>query len=489
MLRIYKQVCIPALVFILGSCTKNFTKLNTDPNTATTVSPPYLLSTILINTAYNYQSDAFIGKPAEAGRYITKVRNEGDDKFGWSASGWDSYYQQLSRGKQMYDLANAAGMTQYMAISKIMRVFNFAYITDLFGDCPYTQALLSKDSGIVHPRYDRQSDIYPDLLKTLVEANTMLSQASLSIDKNYDVLYAGSALQWRQFANALRLRLLLRISRKYPQAFADMQTILNDNATYPIFKSNADNAELKYLGKTSFDSWQGGNLANTTTEIDKYKPSKQLVDTLLSKNDPRLPVWVAEVDSTTKYTVDGNLYVGVPNAIPSPYNYNGGDAHISRLGAIFYQNVNSMVNASMMTYAEQCFILAEAAQAGKLSVPGETAASLYYKGINASLSYYGISSTAQQTYTQQANVVYDGTLNQLITQKWIANFLKGPEGWFDHRRTGLPVFVLGPLSVLPDVPSRYIYSINEQSYNLDQYKLAVSNQGPDVTTTLMWYLK
>jgi hypothetical protein len=469
------------LLLLLTACTKNFTDINKDPNTADKVSPQYLLSTALIKTAYPYQQEAFMGKPAEAGRYITKVRNEEDDLFDWSGVSWDGYYGALSVNEELYNLSASSGMKQYMAISRIIRVFNFSYITDLYGDCPYSEALHSKDSGIVHPAYDLQQDIYPDLLNTLTAANDSLANTSLEINSTYDIMYAGSNLKWRRFANALHLRLLLRIG-----AFTDMQTMLNNPAQYPLFESNGDNAAVRYLGVNATDSWPGGNLNNAAAEVDKYKPGKEIVDTLLSLNDPRLPVWIAEVTAATGYTVDGNTYVGVPNAISSPYDYNGGEAHISKLSAIFYKNADDLLQASLMTYAEQCFILAEAVQKGKVTVTGETAATLYNKGIRASLELNGISST---TYLAQPAVTYNGTLSQLITQKWIANFLKGPEGWFDHRRTGLPAFIPGPLSAIRSIPSRYVYPSTEQSYNLKQYQAAVARQGADKTTTLMWYLK
>ncbi|WPV63948.1 SusD/RagB family nutrient-binding outer membrane lipoprotein [Chitinophaga sp. LS1] len=484
-----KKIYAIGVLFMLSACTKNFEEINTDPNTATTVNPQYLLSTALVKTAYPYQSEAFLDQPAEAGRYITKVRNEGDDLFGWSGNSWDGYYGALTYNKTFHDLAAGNDMLQYTAVSDIIRVFNFAYITDLYGDIPYSEALLSKDSSIVHPKYDQQEDIYPSLLATLTAANDTLAATTLSIDADYDILYSGVALNWRKFANALHLRLLLRISNKSASAYTEMQNIVDNPSKYPLFDSNSDDAALRYLGVNASDAWPGGNLNSKTTEIDKYKPSKEIVDTLLRLNDPRLPIWVAPVSSTTGYTVDSNLYVGVPNAISSPYDYNGGETHISKMAAIFYANQDDLLNASMMTYAEQCFILAEVVQSGKVTVSGETASSLYNKGISASLDAYGVSATDKATYLAQASVQYNGTLVQLITQKWIANFLKGPEGWFDHRRTGYPVFVTGPLAAISEIPSRYKYPTTEQSYNLDQYNAAVARQGADVLTTKMWYLK
>jgi hypothetical protein len=484
-----KSIYIPALILLLSACTKDFADINKDPNTAASVSPQYLLSTALIKTAYPYQEEAFLGKPAEVGRYITKVRNEEDDLFDWSGVSWDGYYGALSVNEQLYNLSAQSGMRQYMAISRIIKVFNFSYITDLYGDCPYAAALKSKDSGIVHPKYDLQQDIYTDLLNTLSAANDSLANTSLEISSTYDILYAGNHLKWRKFANALHLRLLMRISSQDATAFVAMQIMLNNPAKYPLFESNDDNAAVKYLGVTSADSWPAGNLNNAVAEINKYKPSKEIVDTLLSMNDPRLVVWVAPVAETTDYTTNAALYVGVPNAIPSPYDYNGGEAHISTLSAIFYKNADNLLKASLMTYAEQCFILAEAVQKGTVMLSGETAATLYYKGIRASLEQNGISSSAQSIYLDQSAVIYNGTLSQLMKQKWIADFLKGAEGWFDNRRTGYPKFTPGPISAINRIPSRYIYPSTEQSYNLVQYQAAVERQGPDRTTTLMWYLK
>lgn len=488
MKRSYKF--LPVLfVGALFSCTKGLEDINVNPNASEKVNPQFLLSTTLIATAYDYQKDAYYDKPASAGRYITLVRNEGNDKFDWGPQNWDGYFSKLSSIKNMMDLGAQGDEQQYVAVGKILKAFNFAYATDLYGDMPYSQALLSKDDNIVHPPYDQQKDIYPSLLNELKEANTMLAGELESIDEKADAMYGGDVLSWRKFANSLRLRMLLRISKAYPQAFTEMQEILNNKTQYPIFESNADNAEIKYLGDVGANAWPGAPIANAFSEFDKRKPSKEIVDALLQRNDPRLEVWIAPVDEPIGGTVDPHLYVGVPNAIPAPYDYNGGTPHISRLSAMFNANLHPMVKASMLTYAEVCFILAEALQAGKITVAGETAESMYYKGIRANMSYYGVEEDADDDgYFDQPLVKYNGTLEQLIGQKWIAGFLKGAEAWFDYRRTGFPKFVLGPLAP-GGIPKRYIYPETERSYNEDQYQKALTVFGEDKQTTLMWYLK
>lgn len=371
-----------------------------------------------------------------------------------------------------------------------MSAFNFAYVTDLFGDVPYSEALRLKSDRVTHPKYDKQEVIYPALLQSLKEANDELAAIVQPIDKKADAMYNGDAMKWRKFANSLRLRMLLRISKNYAPAFTEMQAILSDKSKYPIFESNADNAEVSYLGNVAANSWPGSATATSFSEFDKRKPSKEIVDALFQRNDPRLQVWIAPVDSVNGGSVDTKLYVGVPNAIAAPYDYNGGAAHISRLSAIFRKDSSSMVNATMLTYAEVCFIIAEAMQAGKVTMTGKTAEDMYYAGIDASMKYYGVDKTARDNhYYDQALVKYNGTLEQLIGQKWIAGFLKGAEAWFDNRRTGYPKFVLGPLAVSPILPKRYMYPTGETATNADQYAQALIQFGPDKQTTLMWYLK
>ncbi|RFS21930.1 SusD/RagB family nutrient-binding outer membrane lipoprotein [Chitinophaga silvatica] len=479
---------------VLASCTKGMEQMNVNPNESTNTQPEYLLSTVMSGTAYGYQQDAYFDKPASAGRYITMVLNEGNDKFNWGGVDWGSTFSRLSTNHEMMKVATKQGQLQYVTIGKIFDAFNFAYLTDLYGDIPYTEALQLKETRNSHPKYDQQKDIYPALLKELKDANDELANTKIEMVKSYDPMYNGNYTQWRKFANSLRLRMLLRISKNYPNAFTEMQEIINDPQKYPIFISNNDNAELPYYGAIKDNSWPGGPLNGAYSEFDKRKPSKEVVDFLLQRNDPRLQVWIAPRDSAQPAfngrTVDNKLYVGVPNAVTEPYLYNGGNGFMSRLNPTYSLDKSPLVKASMMTYSEVCFILAEVVQAGKVTVPNKTAEDLYLEGIKSSMRFYGVEQAAiNADYFKQASVIYNGTLEQLIGQKWISNFLKGSEGWFDHRRTGYPAFVLGPVSAFKVIPKRYMYPLSELSNNADQYNKAVSVFGKDDQFTLMWYLK
>lgn len=486
----YKTILVLSMA-MLAACTKDFKDINTNPNSPETTNTEFLMSDVLLSTAYAYQENAVGRRPASAARYLTLVRNTGYDLLDWGPVDWDDIYARLSVNKTLLETAEKRSEKQYVAISKIMKAFNFAYLTDLYGDVPYSQALKSKESNLIYPEYDQQQVIYPDLLRELSEANELLKGSTEEINAKGDVMFKGKALQWRKFANTLRLRMLLRISKAYAPAFTEMQTIISDKTAYPVFESSADNAEIAYLGNLAGYSWPGGPLAMIDFDYQKTKVSKELVDRLIQRNDPRLAVWVEPVKSTVGSTVDLNKYVGVPNAIDAPSSYNGGEDHVSVFSAAFFRknggSANPLLKASLLTYTEQCFILAEAVQKGKITVPGETAESLYYKGIRESMTSYGI--TAAPTYFDQSVVKYDGTLEQLITQKWMAMLFKGSEGWFDQRRTGYPAFVTGPLAAGRGIPKRYVFPDSESAKNKVNYQKAVAVFGPDKETTLMWSLK
>ncbi len=479
------------LVALIAGCTKDFEEINTNPNAPESTNTEYLMSDVLLSTAYAYQENAVTRRPASAARYLTLVRNTGYDLLDWGPVDWDDIYARLAVNKTFMETAQKRSENQYVAISKIMKAFNFGYLTDLYGDIPYSQALKSKEANLIYPEYDQQQAIYPDLLRELREANDMLKANSQEINAKGDVMFKGKTLAWRKFANSLRLRMLLRISKNYTPAFTEMQEIVNDKTAFPIFESSADNAEIAHLGNIAAYSWPGGPLAMIDFDYQKTKVSKELVDKLIQRNDPRLAVWAEPVKTTTGSTVDPNRYVGVPNAIDAPSAYNGGEDHVSVFSSTFFRKnggtSNPLLKASLVSYTEQCFILAEAVQKGKLTVNGETAESLYYKGIRESMSSYAV--TAAQSYYDQSLVKYDGTLEQLITQKWLAMLFKGSEGWFDQRRTGYPAFVTGPLAAGRGIPKRYTYPDSESAKNRVNYQKAVSVFGADNQYTLMWYLK
>lgn len=490
MMKTYSFACLLVAALAFTGCTKNFDKINTNTNSPSETRPEYHLTEAITQTATAYQENGFARRPAAVGRYITLVRNNDYETFRWTAVDWNDIYQRSMVIKSMQQEATATGKGVYVALGKILLAFNISYLTDLYGDVPYSNALQSLENGNIKPSYDKQEDIYKSLLQQLKEANEQLKADGSGIDAAADVMYAGNALKWRRFANSLRLRLLLRCSKVYPQAFTDMQEIVSNPESFPIFTSNAESAEVTYLGVKKDDSWPGGPKNMIDNDFNKTKASKELVDILLQRNDPRLQVWVAPVSATTGATVDQNRYVGVPHALNNPADYNGGETHQSVFSSYFRKDNAAGLKASFMLYSEVCFVLAEAAQTGKVAVPAKTAESLYHDGIESSMDYYGVKAAAVAAgYYDLPLVKYNGTQQQLITQKWLAMLFRGAEGWFDFRRTGFPQFVAGPLAFQSAFPVRYAWPISEASVNSDHRNAAIAVFGADDINTKMWYLR
>ena len=92
-------------------------------------------------------------------------------------------------------------------------------------------------------------------------------------------------------------------------------------------------------------------------------------------------------------------------------------------------------------------------------------------------------------------MVKEKNLERIITQKWIALWPLGFEGWCEHRRTGYPKFfpVVGTVESAYahlDVANRLPFSRTEYDVNSANVQAAIKLLGgPDDYTTKMWWQK
>ena len=99
-------------------------------------------------------------------------------------------------------------------------------------------------------------------------------------------------------------------------------------------------------------------------------------------------------------------------------------------------------------YAESLFLKAEAALRGWAGADLTMGAEQYFRaGVKASMDYYHIAAEDADKYINGIKALNDGTfesgdreriLEAIITQKWMAVFPNGNEGWADFRRTDYP---------------------------------------------------
>ncbi len=497
------------LAILISSCTKDFSEVNTDRNVPTSVPADLLLSGILKNIANENVSVAW-GIGNLVAQYNAKIQFVNEDRYLWNEQNgiWNATYANYRNLQNILKTYENDQNNAYLGIALIVKSYMFDRLTAAYGDAPYSEAGRAKIDGTYTPKYDAQEAIYNGILADLKKANEILARSNNAIGG--DLIYNGGTaaiVKWRRFANALRVRILMRLSQKRSVA-SDLQAIVGDPAGNPLFTSNADNAELRYLA-LSPNQWPLYDAR--VGSFDEIRLSKTMSDRLTALNDPRLAVFGRP---SQKSVASGTPKIeGIPNGLGDvqALNFNGGPQGVSRVGYTFACLVcndagqpapdPTAPRGILMTYAQQQLLLAEARERGLINT--SDAVTYYNAGVLANFEYwrsvvpssYGVDVTNGVAYLAQTDVALTGTsaqkLERIHFQKWVANYFTGLEGWFEWRRTGSPVIIPGPNNLNNNlVPVRFIYPVIEQSLNGESRKEAVARQGgTDDLNTKIWLIK
>ncbi|MBO9727820.1 MAG: SusD/RagB family nutrient-binding outer membrane lipoprotein [Chitinophaga sp.] len=426
--RLSKYFLVGALIMMTGgSCTKNFEKINTDPNTPLKVPGNNTLAYSLVYYAQNlFDATADMNEPECFGGHLGKTQyiDEARNVFRPAAieNFWAYHYHVLNNLQITINDAIASNKINQQAAALTFKCYVAQIATDTWGDIPYSDAIKG-GSGAITPKYDSQKDIYAAILADLKTANDLFAKNSADVLGDGDVLFQTDVAKWRQFCNSLRLRVAIRLSKKDPAtAKANIEEIAGNPAKFPVMTGNVDNAFL---------NWPGGKPYNEPWSSNKYDDGRDdhavsdvLVNKLLELNDPRLPVYVKPATGDGKYRGVG---IGIKDSekLPSLALY-------SRIGARFRDNRTGFT--PFMRAAEVKFILAEAAANGWNA--GVSAKDAYEAGIDLSLEENGIS---EATYKTSTGVKWDGDVKKIYIQKWLALFKDGHEAWAETRRTDVPL--------------------------------------------------
>ena len=476
-----------AAVCLIG-CTKDFGTINTDPNTPTVVTADLLLTPILRSTVqgqFNYDNGAALSRHVSRTNY-----NEVEQySLGSNQGAWTSSYTRLNNIQEMIKVAERDNKSSAKAVGYILKAFTISTLTDLWGDVPYFEACQGSD--LVTPSYDTQKDIYTaegGIISLLKEAERLLSDAGVDPLPS-DIMYAGNITKWRKLGNSLRLRYLMRISNRTSEITTyDIVREIAETVQLPLLETNSDNALLPYLpnnpNQCPIFSMRAGSL-------EYIRMSKESDERLNLINDPRRTIWFAR---TTNSSANQPLYLGLPSGCSSTTLENMGysSPDVSLLGD-YYSASPDGCSAVLMNCSEVMFLIAEAIIKGYAD---GNAAEWYHKGIVASFDYY-CKTAPDADYLSQPEVAFDAGkgLQQIMTQKWIAQIFVGYEAWFDFKRTGYPE--MEPLidnrnPTRPgEIPSRFYYPEDEQTLNTANYGLSISRQagGRDDINTKLWWEK
>ncbi|MEX2573187.1 MAG: SusD/RagB family nutrient-binding outer membrane lipoprotein [Balneolaceae bacterium] len=397
------------------------------------------------------------------------------------------------------------------ALAKIWRVQMYHRITDMWGPIIYSEF----GSGEVDVPYDDQETIYRDFFETLDEAVAVLEQnAGGNAFGTHDQMYEGNVDQWRLFANSLRLRLAMRLAYVEPEL---AETEAEKAVAAGVFESNDDQAMLI----TTADSF---NWISQWTYIREFAMSATMHSLMNGYDDPRLPAYFAEAESRPGYW---GLRNGQPPSakgadINSDHSFVSETYLPSHRGAQVGANPPNRV----MNTAEVYFLRAEGAVRG-WDMQG-VAVDLYNEGIRSSLTdrrpdlsaseveaYVLSTATPVEVPSQSPTASYhpenrpsppvtdipvlfnpvdqETALEQIITQKFIANWYDGWENWSERRRTGYPIGYAIIESDNPDVARdelmrRLTFVSDEISNNSEAVQEAEAMlDGPDSNATRVWW--
>lgn len=503
-------------VLMLASC-KKFGDTNIDPTRSTNLDPSVLLTTTQLRFSgdlnTNERTSFMMTMPLVqqiAGSYSNRWGGIYFNNPNHMGTLWEESYP-----KDVINIVDAvtrtngvANQSNLNAVCRIMKVYIFARITDLYGDVPCSEAGLGKKA-----KFDKQADIYNSFFEELKEASAQLDP-SKDVVKG-DVFYNGNASAWKKFANSLRLRLAMRLVKvDLAKAKTEAQAAYDAG----VFTSNNDICMLRHQDVQNLYEEPGrGNIRGNGVSASFFNQGATpgrfttvFLDQLRTTNDPRLKhmaryyVDASSTTPTTRTDITDQLvpitgYVGVPpgaylwdNFLPGiSITLPGGNAYTATNNDQKAQLANFLVrfNAPFLhlTYAEVELLLAEATLRFGNTF-GTTAAQHYATGLEAAckqLSVFPDGPTIPQTeidaFIQGNGLIAGREIEYINNQLWVALLMNGPESYANWRRSGYPVLQpavgISETGESATIPRRFEYPYTEEEQNKENFSAALTALG------------
>ncbi|SMD34438.1 Starch-binding associating with outer membrane [Reichenbachiella faecimaris] len=504
-----------SLMLALASCTGDFEEINIDSRRPTEVDPAFVLTGIqgdLMNN-YVYTSSLNENETGTMAQYFAKHlytdENVYDFRGGMFNTYWNRRYHNMYRmreGLKMidtppYSLKADEVKANQRAIFEILEIWTWTQLTDQFGDIPYSDALATLEN--LQPSYDKQSDIYPDLIDRIDAAVASIVPSATSFG-SADIILNGDMNRWITFANSLKLRMGMRI---IDANAAVGETAVAEAIAAGVISSNADNISFKFADETFRSPLRRNNGEAAWNDI---VICKSFTDVVNERNDPRrgyqMYGWGSDYsayfgDSFATGGFDGypltdDSYIELGAKINPVlgWDWSPGQYDWAFLGWNFrYADELADENWDylIIDFAEVSFLRAEAIERGIVSGSSEA---FYNQGIMASMEYWSVDAADIATYLAQPNVAYataGATWQEKIgTQKYIAFFPYSSEAFSELRRLDYPVLNRPSKNdvLLPEVASKMLYPQDEVLLNSANTASAISDLGGENSLTAkVWW--
>jgi hypothetical protein len=502
----------------MSSC-KKYLDVNTNPNQATSGTPQLVLPQAMtavanqtwgvtpggsnaLGSSYNFYGSQVAGYLANGGGVsgwgaIISYNYSSTDQQGI----WNSTYDVATDLQYVIDNTEGnAEFAQFNAAAKVLKAYTFQRLVDQYGDVPYSNALKGAES--VTPTYDKAADIYKalaDLCDQSIATFKANPTASTSF-RTADVMFASGSTnaveitRWIQFANTLKLRLVLRGGDKvaFTNKTFDAAGFLTEDALINPGYGKVSGKQNPGWNMFTY-SFAGAAIAAgaqyvPTPFIMGYYDGKKLTD-------PARANVVYKTGTTTPTNQLGNqLATAGRGIVPNSWFRGTSSTSYESLGIFKGPDAAQPV----ILAADSYFLQAEGVMKGLIAGSVQTNFDLgiaqsfkyLYKtntGAVASGKLPDVDAKAYQTANAGnylANIALATTpaqqLEAIITQKYIAlNMIFGDEAWNEYRRTGYPrnntAIGAAPVetftsiateSTAPDkLPTRLLYPSTEFTYN------------------------
>ncbi|PMD90753.1 SusD/RagB family nutrient-binding outer membrane lipoprotein [Siphonobacter sp. BAB-5405] len=484
-------------LLMTGCKDQAFVDINTDPDALTEVPPANQLLNAIINVhdrdfeAFydNYQrimpwmqySTGLTGN----GQNFTQVYDNFANRYGGLYTGVGNAVVDMEKLIEKLPAEEQLRYVHIIRMGRIVKAYYAFYVSDIYGSIPYTEAFQARYGGTLTPKYDTQQALFATLDQELKEAITVLkttpSAPQITVG-NLDQYFGGDAKKWVKGANALRLKIAMRMAKVDA---TKMRSIVQEVLASPaddLMSSNADG--WVFVAPAAFNNggnWSPAGLRASKPLVDfmwdtqdpridafftKNNYSQANIDLLIAANPRQLPVGTKEparryVGGFTSPDQSVNQQNVQRFYTPRILVTNGNRTSIDTLSYIqprLFQaaySVNGTVGTGrnyfpVITYADFCFMRAELSAQG---ITTENAKNWYEAGVTSSLDWYDIlakdavlpdytpmTEAEKVAYLAHPKVAFNTAkaLDLIASQEYI-HFLRQPtEGWATWKRTGFP---------------------------------------------------
>jgi hypothetical protein len=499
--------------------------INENPNSATgaVITPDLVLPAVIASTAYNqfyyygYASGAWFAGYQVPGGGISGYGAE--YTYNYTANSvtgaWTGIFGDLRDYNSIIKKSEEdERYALFGGIAHIFKAYGFLLLTDAYGDVPYTEGL-SGGAGNLSPEYDDAAEVYQALVAELDEAIEIIREnaekvgggGAIGLNSTTDPVFGGNYTKWIQFANNVKLRILVRaretsIDNFVKEAFTKFSAegfIKEDVLVNPGYNATSQQNPFWTVYHSSIAGVipQSAQYYIPSTYVFTFYDGTKLTDdvrgALVYKGYPDVPTHQLGDEIDRPASSRQQWYIGTGT----------GTSATEAAGIL-----KSRAAAMPLFYAfETHFLLAEAALYGYTPDAVKDAKTNFVNGITASFDFlerrgasYALPAGAdpaqdaldyieanEDSYLANFDLATtaEQKLEAIITQKYIAsNILNSNEAWNEFRRTGYPkVSGTAPATTFASaqsqspradrLPVRLIYP--QAEYNLNKLTPALTN--------------